>query len=217
MSAADLPERGWATRHTQRDLTGKPALFLDRDGTVIENVPFLSDPSGISLIPGARETIAAFRDKGYAIIIVTNQSGVARGLISPEQYQAVEAAVIEALGPGLVDATYACPFLADHRWRKPKPGMLLAAAEDLRLSLAGSMMVGDTLADMEAGAEARVATLVHTRTGHGVEQRAAVETWTSQFAGDGPLHLYFAESLGNLAPPEGSVLTKIPQVLFGRF
>ncbi|WP_066586090.1 D-glycero-alpha-D-manno-heptose-1,7-bisphosphate 7-phosphatase [Sphingomonas pruni] len=195
MSATDLPERGWTTRHTQRDLTGKPALFLDRDGTVIENVPYLADPAEVSLILGARETIAAFRDNGYAVIIVTNQSGFARGLVSPDQYRAVESAVIEGLGSNLVDATYACPFHPNHPWRKPEPGMLLAAARDHGLILAESIMTGDTLADMIAGAEARVGALFHVRTGHGAEERAAVEAWAK-----GRLTVRFADALLNLFP-----------------
>ncbi|MEO7466509.1 MAG: HAD family hydrolase [Sphingobium limneticum] len=201
MSEADLPERGWATRHgparSWADLVGKPALFLDRDGTVIENIPYLNDPARVSLIAGVRETIAAFRDRGYAAIIVTNQSGVARGLVSPEQYRAVEAVVIQALGPGLVDATYACPFHPEHPWRKPEPGMLLAAAQDLELSLAGSVMVGDTLADMKAGAASGVGAVAHVRTGHGGEERAAVEAWASARGKNLP-RTGFADSLGQL-------------------
>lgn len=200
MSTSDLPERGWATRHGKADLTGKPALFLDRDGTVIENMPYLDDPAGVSLIPGAREAITAFRAAGYAVVIVTNQSGVARGLLSPERYRAVEAAVIEAIGPGLVDATYACPFHPEHPWRKPEPGMLLAAARDLGLSLTGSVMAGDTLADMKAGAAAGVGALAHVRTGHGEDERAAVEAWASApDAGNLP-RTGFADSLGELLP-----------------
>lgn len=207
ITAASL-ERGWATRHGLEcepgDLAGKPALFLDRDGTVIENVPYLSDPAQVSLIPGAREAIATFRDSGYAVILVTNQSGVARGLMSAEQYQTVEAAVIEALGAGMVDATYACPFLDEHPWRKPAPGMLLAAAQDLGLSLAGSVMVGDTLADMKAGATAGVGKLVHVRTGHGRGERAAVEAWfAARESGNFP-PTSFAESIDALAQTEAS-------------
>lgn len=202
MSTADLPDRGWSARHSGTDLAGKPALFLDRDGTVVQNVPFLNDPFRVSPIPGARAAIAAFRDRGYAVIIVTNQSGVARGLISPEQYRAVEAAVIEALGPGLIDASYACPFLAEHPWRKPEPGMLLAAARDLALSLSESTMIGDTLADAMAGANAGVARVVHVLTGHGARERADVETWASSRESGTIPHVCFADSLGELLPAE---------------
>jgi len=204
----DPLERGWVTRHAPQSnaagLAGKAALFLDRDGTVIENVPYLDDPGQVSLIPGAREAIATFRSRGYAVILVTNQSGVARGLVSIEQYQAVEAAVIAALGVGLVDATYACPFLGEHPWRKPAPGMLLAAAQDLGLSLAGSIMVGDTLADMKAGAAAGVGTLVHVRTGHGADERGTVETWVAARETRNFPRTSFADSLGDLTSAEAS-------------
>jgi D-glycero-D-manno-heptose 1,7-bisphosphate phosphatase len=200
VSAGDLPERGWTLRHSRADLTGRPALFLDRDGTVIENLPYLDDPAGVSLIAGAREAITAFRAAGHAVVIVTNQSGVARGLLSPEQYRAVEAAVIEAIGPGLVDATYACPFHPEHPWRKPEPGMLLAAARDLGLSLADSMLVGDTLADMRAGAAAGVGALAHVRTGHGGDERAAVEAWARARSENEFPCVSFADSLAELRP-----------------
>lgn len=177
MIGHQLPERGWTTRHSAVDLSGKPALFLDRDGTVIENVPYLSDPAAVSLIPGARETIAAFRAAGFAIIIVTNQSGIARGLVTPEQYRAVEKAVIKMIGDGLVDATYACPFLDPHPWRKPAPGMLLAAAADHGLVLGQSVMVGDSLVDMQAGEAGGIARIAHVLTGHGAKERALVKDW----------------------------------------
>ncbi|MFA6125120.1 MAG: HAD-IIIA family hydrolase [Sphingomonas sp.] len=198
MNTTDLPERGWVTRHGHVDLTGRPALFLDRDGTVIDNVPYLDDPARVSLLTGARETIAAFRSAGYAVIIVTNQSGVARGFVSPERYRAVEAAVLAALGPGLVDATYVCPFHPVHPWRKPEPGMLLAAAHDLGLRLADSTMVGDTLADVMAGARAGVAHVTHVLTGHGVPERAEVAAWVNVREDMNLPRLSFADSLGNL-------------------
>lgn len=166
---------------------GAPALFLDRDGTVIENRPYLADPEGVTLIPGARKAIAAFRATGYAVIMVTNQSGVARGLCSAEQYRAVEARVLERLGPGAVDAVYACPFhpdgqapfARDHPWRKPGAGMLLDAAARFGLDLGRSVMVGDSLADIKAGANAGTGWLIHTLTGHGAAERAEVEAFAA--------------------------------------
>lgn len=181
-------------------LAGKPVLFLDRDGTVIENMPYLDDPRRVAIIPGAKETITAFRSAGFAVILVTNQSGIARGYCSPERYRAVEAAVIAALGDGLVDATYVCPFFPEHPWRKPEAGMLLAAAKDHALALAGSIMVGDTLDDMKAGAAAGVATLVHVRTGHGRDQRGAVEAWHGEAGAARLSPLRLVESIGALFP-----------------
>lgn len=165
-----------------------PVLFLDRDGTVIENRPYLADPDGVNVIPGARETIADFRAAGYAIIMVTNQSGVARGLFGPEQYRAVEIRVVEALGADMIDVIYACPFHPDgkppfageHAWRKPAPGMLLDAASRFGVDLNRSIMIGDSLCDIEAGANAGLPWLIHTLTGHGTTERPAVEAFSAK-------------------------------------
>jgi D-glycero-D-manno-heptose 1,7-bisphosphate phosphatase len=187
------------------------ALFLDRDGTIVENIAYLSDPEAVSVIPGAVETISAFRAAGFAIIIVTNQSGVARGLISREQYRAVDASVLEQLGAGLVDATYACPFHPDgagryagnHPWRKPKGGMIEAAAMDLRLNLAGSVMVGDSLTDILAAADAGVGVAVHVLTGHGARARVAVEQLAAGRNSTGHMpRVFCAASIAEIAPDD---------------
>jgi D-glycero-D-manno-heptose 1,7-bisphosphate phosphatase len=187
---------------------GGPALFLDRDGTLIENTPYLADPAGVRVIQGARETIAAFRAEGFAIIIVTNQSGVARGLCSPEQYRAVEARVLEQLGPGTVDAVYACPFhpagqgefAREHPWRKPDAGMLLDAAARFQLDLKRSVMVGDSLSDMRAGAKAGTGWLVHTLTGHGAAERPMVEAFAATLQTQTTkLSVRYVSSIGELA------------------
>lgn len=176
----------WVSIHA-RPPRGMPALFVDRDGTLIENVPYLADPDGVRPLAGAREAIASFRAAGYLVIMVTNQSGVARGLCSIEQYRAVEGRVIDLFGAGAIDAVYACPyhpagqapFAGEHPWRKPRPGMLLAATERFGLDLDRSLMVGDSLSDIQAGAEAGARWLVHTSTGHGVAERPAVEAFAA--------------------------------------
>lgn len=162
---------------------GQPALFLDRDGTVIENVPYLNDPEGVLPLEGVEQAIAAFRQSGYAIVVVTNQSGVARNLCTPSQYRAVEGRVQAVLGRSAPDVTYACPFHPagtgefgiEHPSRKPAPGMILDAGERFGIDLARSVMVGDSLGDIEAGLAAGVGRLVHVQTGHGVEQLSNVQ------------------------------------------
>ena len=166
-----------------RPVANSRALFLDRDGTMIENIPYISDPDAVSLIPGVVDTIGAFRAAGFAVVVVTNQSGVARGLLSPDQYRAVDARMLEQLGPGLIDATYACPYhpeghgeyAGSHPWRKPQGGMIRAAGEALRLDLSDSVLVGDSLTDIMAAADAGVGVAVHVLTGHGARERDAVE------------------------------------------
>jgi D-glycero-D-manno-heptose 1,7-bisphosphate phosphatase len=180
MHDPDMAE--WVTQYHPRKSYRRAAAFLDRDGTVIENIPYLNNSEKVRLIPGVVGFIRELVERDFAVVIVTNQSGIARGLCSPEQYRAVQSRV-RALLPGhLIDAVYACPFLPDglppfnldHGWRKPAAGMLLSAAADLDLDLSRSIMVGDSLSDMEAGDRAGVSRLVHVLTGHGIRERSAV-------------------------------------------
>ncbi len=137
----------------------RPAVFLDRDGTVIEEREYLSDPAGVSLIPGTTSAIRSLREAGYAIVIVTNQSGIARGLYTEADYHRV-AARLEALlteEGASPDATYYCPHHPDHgeacECRKPGTGMHRQAAASLELDLARSVYVGDKVSDLLPGLE----------------------------------------------------------------
>lgn len=137
----------------------RPALFVDRDGTVIREREYLADPAGVELLPGAAEGLAAFLDAGYAVLIVTNQSGIARGYYGEEAYLAVQAEVERRLAAQGVPvlASYHCPHHPDHTGpcpcRKPAPGLFLRAAEEHGLDLARSVFVGDRLRDVEPGLE----------------------------------------------------------------
>ncbi len=150
-----------------------PAVFLDRDGTIIENRPYLSDPDGVRILPGAAESIRQFADAGYLVVLVSNQSGVARGLFTEDQLSKVHARVESLLGNEGVslDASYYCPYLdgpeakvdayrQDSELRKPRPGMLLQAAEELNIDLSRSWMIGDSAGDVEAGARAGCLTVL---------------------------------------------------------
>ncbi len=157
----------------------KRAVFLDRDNTLIDNSGYLSDPNGVRLLPGAADAVAALRSHGYHVVVVTNQSGVARGLFTEEQLAAVHQRMQELLlakGTG-VDAVYYCPFLEtdeavvaaykkDSELRKPRPGMLQLAARELNLDLLSCWMVGDAERDISAGRAAGCRTIrVHLPTG----------------------------------------------------
>jgi D-glycero-D-manno-heptose 1,7-bisphosphate phosphatase len=164
---------------------GKPAAFFDRDGTLIHNIPYLADSSKVRLEAGAIDALAAFRRGGFAIVVTTNQSGIARGLVTPKQYAEVNDRMIELLGQDSIDAIIACPFhpagnspwnVADHPWRKPATGMIDAAIQRLGIVRSRSVMVGDSLSDVEAGMRAGLGRLVHVATGHGLRDRAAVES-----------------------------------------
>lgn len=163
-------------RVAEAAVRGRPALLVDRDGTLIEDPGYLSDPDKVRLLPQAIETLQAFRGAGYALVLITNQSGVGRGYFGWPEYEAVAASVRAHLGLAF-DAEVVCghaPGAADCDWRKPSPGMILAAARALDLDLPRSVMIGDKLSDLEAAAAAGASRLIHVLTGHGAKERAAV-------------------------------------------
>ncbi|HWE50081.1 MAG TPA: HAD-IIIA family hydrolase [Bryobacteraceae bacterium] len=151
----------------------RPALFLDRDGVVIEEKHYLSRPEDVVLIPGAAEIIAEANRRDIPVVLVTNQSGIGQGFYGWDAFVAVEAAMEDELARlnARIDAVLACPFYPEHPARKPQPGMLLAAAPALNLDLAGSWIVGDHASDMEAGLNAGLRGGLHVLTGHGAGQR----------------------------------------------
>jgi histidinol-phosphate phosphatase family protein len=134
---------------------GRRAAFLDRDGTIIFDGGYLADPAGVRLLPGALDALRRLRAAGFAIIVVSNQSGLARGLIRPEQHAAVHARFTEVLAEGgiTVDAAYYCVHGPDDgcTCRKPRPGMLERAASEHAIDLARSLMIGDKPTDVGAG------------------------------------------------------------------
>ena len=163
----------------------RPALFLDRDGVIVEEVPYLHRPEDIRFVPGAAETIAAANQAGLPVVVVTNQSGIGRGLYGWAEFAATQERILEQLraAGAMPDLVLACPYHpegkppyrhADHPDRKPRPGMLLRAAEKLDLDLGRSWIVGDRAVDMEAGRAADLAGALHVLTGHGNVDRAAV-------------------------------------------
>ncbi len=149
------------------------AVFLDRDNTIIEDPGFINDPDAVSLLPGAAEAIRMLNEAGFVVVIATNQSGIARGLITEEQLAEVHERVRELLleQGARVDAIYHCPYLngpqaavEEYRkasdLRKPKPGMLLRAADELDVVLEESWMVGDGERDILAGERAGCRTVL---------------------------------------------------------
>jgi D-glycero-D-manno-heptose 1,7-bisphosphate phosphatase len=135
-----------------------PAVFVDRDGTIIEDRDYCSDPEDVEIFPGAREALWRLKSNGFKIIIITNQSGIGRGLFTLEQYRTVESEVVRQLGSGLVDGTYFCPDVPDQRCncRKPAPGMVLQAAREHQINLSRSFLIGDKETDVECGHNAGV-------------------------------------------------------------
>jgi D-glycero-D-manno-heptose 1,7-bisphosphate phosphatase len=141
------------------------AVFLDRDGTIIEDVDYLTDPEEVRVLPGVVGALRDLRAAGFLLIVVTNQSAVARGWLTEERLGAVHAELDRRLacGGARVDAYYYCPHLPDGSvpryavecaCRKPAPGMLEAAAREHNVDLRRSYMVGDSVRDVEAGRRA---------------------------------------------------------------
>ena len=150
-----------------------PAVFIDRDGTLMEEVNYCSDPDKVRLFPGVTTAIKALRAKGFRIIIITNQSGIGRGTISLPQYESVQNRLLELIGHSLIDATYFCPDHPDtpSDRRKPNPGMILEAARDWKIDLTNSWMIGDKDIDVECGDRAGTRCIL-VQTGYGTEHAA---------------------------------------------
>ncbi len=161
----------------------RPALFLDRDGTIIEEVHYISRPEQVRLIDAAARLIRRANALGVAVVVVTNQAGIGRGRLGWEDYAAVEAAVAEALerAGARIDALYAAPHvpssagIAATPYRKPAPGMLLRATHDLGLDLGASWIAGDCATDIEAGRRAGLAGGWLVPTGYGARDAEAAE------------------------------------------
>lgn len=137
------------------------AVFLDKDGTLVENLPYNVDPSKVRLAPGAAECVPRLRDHGFRIIVVSNQPGVAMGLFPESALREVRKEIERQLG-GPLDGFYYCAHRSQGgcRCRKPLPGMLLRAAREHGIRLTDSWMVGDILDDVEAGRRAGCRTIL---------------------------------------------------------
>lgn len=152
----------------------QPAIFLDRDGVIIENCSnYVRSWADVVIFPQAVAALAAVRDCPYRIVLVTNQSAVGRGHISHATAAAINdrlLAHVRAAG-GRIDAVYMCPHGPDDGCdcRKPQPGLLLRAAEELDIDLSRSVMIGDALTDVMAGQAAGARTVL-LRTGRGGDQ-----------------------------------------------
>jgi D-glycero-D-manno-heptose 1,7-bisphosphate phosphatase len=136
----------------------RSAVFLDRDGTLIADAGYPRDPVGVWLLPGAAEALAALAGHGFLLVVVSNQSGVGRGLVSADQAAAVHARFVECLrGRGVrLDGCYYCPHAPEDgcRCRKPATGLLERAAAEWGIDLERSWLVGDKASDVEAGRRA---------------------------------------------------------------
>lgn len=155
----------------------RPALFLDRDGVVNEEVGYLHRPEDVVLVAGVADAIARCNAAGVPVVVITNQAGLARGLYGEGELAAVAARIDALLAPARLDASYHCPHHPDGvvaalrvvcDCRKPRPGLLRRAAADLGLALERSIFVGDKESDLEAARAAGCGSVL-VRTGYGAE------------------------------------------------
>lgn len=169
-------------------MSARRAVFLDRDGTIIEDSGFVREPDRVRLLPGAAEAVSMLREAGYLAIVVTNQSGIARGLLTEPEYQAV-ATRMEALlaaGNAGIDATYMCPHHPDVtgpcECRKPGTLHYRQAAERFGLDLTRCWWVGDRPTDVEPAETLGGRGIL---LGEGMDLRAAVERILWEESGEG--------------------------------
>ena len=168
--------------------TMSPAIFLDRDGTICEEVGYLGDPDRLRLLPGSARAIRLINESPYRAVVVTNQAGVARGLFPESRILEVNDRLREllALEDARVDGLYYCPHHPDHGeppyrarcgCRKPETGMIDQAASEMTLHLPGSYLIGDKRVDVQC-AQAAGMKGVLVRTGYGAEELENREAWT---------------------------------------
>lgn len=164
LATALIPIQQWQTTDFQR--MSKRALFLDRDGVINRDDDFVHRPEDFHFMPGIFEVVRHAIGLGYGPVVITNQSGIARGLFTETDYLTLNAWMLDQFSDqgAPIAATYFCPYLPagkveryrhpSHPWRKPAPGMLLQAREDLDLDLGTSVLIGDRWSDVQAGAAA---------------------------------------------------------------
>ena len=157
------------------------AVFLDRDGTIMHDVPYCSDPAKVRVFDDVRDALNRLKNAGFKIFIITNQSGIGRGYFKQADYDAVAREVERQIGAGVIDGTYFCPDAPDAATsrRKPAPGMVLEAARDHSIDLSRSFFIGDKRIDAECGRNAGTRTVLvesgcetHADENHGADWKA---------------------------------------------
>jgi D-glycero-D-manno-heptose 1,7-bisphosphate phosphatase len=158
-----------------------PAVFLDRDGTLMRDVDYCGDPREVEVFPQAAEALRQLKRNGYKLIVITNQSGIGRGYFSEADYHTVEAEFLRQLGEDLIDASYYCPDLptTNSIRRKPGPGMIFEAQRDHRLDLRRSFFIGDKASDIGCGRNAGVRTIL-VETGYGASEKNSGPDWIAR-------------------------------------
>jgi D-glycero-D-manno-heptose 1,7-bisphosphate phosphatase len=157
------------------------AVFIDRDGTIIEDADYCSHPKQVKVFHGVPEALRRLKSEGFKLIVITNQSGIGRGFFTVDQYRCVESEVSRQLGYGLIDATYFCPDVPGQHssHRKPSPGMILQAKQEHQIDLARSFFIGDKEIDVECGRNAGVRT-IRVQTGFDRDITDSTADWRAK-------------------------------------
>jgi D-glycero-D-manno-heptose 1,7-bisphosphate phosphatase len=157
------------------------AVFIDRDGTIIEDADYCFHPRQVKVFPGVPEALRRLKSKGFKLIVITNQSGIGRRFFTVDEYRSVESEVSRQLGHGLIDATYFCPDVPGQHssHRKPSPGMILQAKREHEIDLTRSFFIGDKEIDVECGRNAGVRT-IRVQTGFDRDISSSAADWTAK-------------------------------------
>lgn len=159
----------------------KPAVFFDRDGTLMHDANYCSDPKQVRVFPFVTDSLQRLRARGYKLLMITNQSGIGRGYFTWQQYEAVHAEVLRQLGGQLIDGTYVCPDVpgVESKCRKPAPGMILQGAREHNIDLSRSIMVGDKEIDVHCGHNAGIKA-IRVRTGFESNTADSSADWVAE-------------------------------------
>ena len=178
----------------------RPALFLDRDGVIIKEKHFISKPSDVELEEGMSDLIDLANILQLPIVIITNQSGIARKITKWDDYFQVTEKMLTLIHPqNTLIAIYANGLGADSpnfSWRKPSPAMILNAANFLKLDLSRSLLIGDRLSDLTSGLNAGLLNFFHLSTGHGSGEREEVKRFFSQEKFSDSIKVRYIDKLG---------------------
>jgi D-glycero-D-manno-heptose 1,7-bisphosphate phosphatase len=154
--ASETGSTGTTSYGTPNASMSRPAVFLDRDGTLMEDPGYVGDPGLVRVLPGVPEDLRRLKNAGFDLVIITNQSGIGRGKFTESDFEAVQRRLLSDLGPDLIDATYMCSDIpgVENSRRKPSPAMLLEAAASRDIDLTRSWMIGDKDIDVQCGIQA---------------------------------------------------------------
>jgi len=156
------------------------AVFIDRDGTIIEDADYCSHPKQVKVLPGVPEALQSLKSRGFKLIVITNQSGIGRGFFTVDEYRSVESEVARQLGHSLIDATYFCPDIPGlhSSCRKPSAAMVLQAKREHQIDLGRSFFIGDKEIDAECGRHAGVRT-IRVQTGFQRDTTGSIADWVA--------------------------------------